>query len=128
MPAFNLNQSIPAGATVELLTDWNFQTPPSPGMIQLMMGSTAAGLFATLSSLNLTIFQDSPVNGTLAAGQIPSRLNTEPIVERVPGGQKLSLRVRNTTGGALPLLGTVDFAGAGGGGGGRRRAAPRRRR
>lgn len=115
MAKFNINESIAPGVTVDVLTNWNFQTPEKPGTIKLNMFSTVTGLFATLQSLDQTIFQDSPVSGGGVAGVLPTDFTVEPIVERVPGGRKLSLRVRNTTGGALPFLATIDYVGGGGG-------------
>jgi len=118
MAGFPINTSIPAGATVDVLTDWNFQTPAKPGMIKLNAWAPATGLFHTLTSLDQTILQEGPVSAGAAANVLPTDLTASPLVERVPGGQKLSLRVRNPTGGAVVYLAVIDYVA---GGGGRRR-------
>lgn len=114
MAKFNINVSVPAGVTVHVLTDWNYQIPPKPGRIKLNMWAPATGLNATLTSLDKTIFQQSAVSGAAPANKIPSDLDIDPIIEAVPGGQKLDLAVNNPTGGAVVFLATIDFVGGGG--------------
>lgn len=128
MSAKTIVESVPAGSSVSVLEDWNFETPVQPGMIKLNMNATAVGLQATLTSLDQTIFQESPVAAGGTAGVVPSDNTINPIIEKVPAGRKLALRIRNTTGGAITFNGQIDFVPGGGSGGGTRRAAPRRRR
>jgi len=110
----NIIVSVPAGTEVEMLTDWNWETPPMPGRVKLNMWCASVGLLATLSSLDTTIFQRSAVSGAAPANKVPSDNDIDPIIEAVPGNRKLSLSVFNPTGGALTFLATIEFvAGSG---------------
>lgn len=113
MAKFPINTPIPAGTTVDVLQNWNFQIPPKPGRVRLLAWTTATGLRHLMTSLDRTIIQEGPVSAGAAAAQLPSELNVDPVIENVPGGQKLQLNVTNTTGGTLNYLATIDFAGGG---------------
>jgi hypothetical protein len=127
---FNISQLIAAGATFDALTGWQFETPDSPCMVEILERATAVGLVGSHTSAGDTLQQESPVQAGGTAGTTPSRLNTEPITGRAPQFQKLRSFYRNPTGGGI----TVDYAilltpiGGSGGGGGARRAPARRRR
>lgn len=105
----NINVSIPAGAEVDVLQDWQWQIPPRKGEVRLLAWSTATGLNHELTSLNTTILQKCPVSAGAAANVLPSVQFVDPVIEKVPALQKLSLMVSNTTGGALPYLATIDY-------------------
>jgi len=105
----NLNISIPGGATLDVLQDWQWQIPPKKGTVRLLAWTTATGLVHELTSLNTTIFQRSPVSSGATAAVLPSEQYVDPVIERVPAMQKLSLNVTNTTGGALAYLATIDY-------------------
>lgn len=108
MPYFPFSESIAAGATVNALRDWNMRYPPVPCMIEIMLGTSAAGLVYSLTTGPESIVQsDRPVGIGLAAGTLPARQNFEPIVDEVPQGQEISLPVRNTSGGALTINGVA---------------------
>jgi hypothetical protein len=126
----NISQLIAAGATFDALTGWQYETPDSPCMVEILERATATGLVSSHTSAGDTLQQESPVQAGGTAGTIPSRLNTEPITGRAPQFQKLRSFYRNPTGGGI----TVDYAilltplGGGGGGRGVARGAPRARR
>lgn len=105
----NLIVSIPAGVEVEVLTDWQWEIPPRAGRVKLNAWCASVGLQMTLSSLDKTIFQRSPVSGGATANKVPSDFDQDPIIEACPGNQKLSLSVFNSTGGALTFLATIEY-------------------
>lgn len=109
MAKLNINTSIPAGATVDVLQDWQWQIPPRKGEVRLLAWTTATGLVHELTSLNTTIFQRSPVSAGAAANVLPATQYVDPVIEKVPANQKLQLNVTNTTGGALSYLATIDY-------------------
>src|SRR6266545_192740 len=127
---FNISALIAAGATLDALTGWQYETPDFDAMVEILERATATGLVSSHSSAGDTRQQESPVQAGGAAGTIPSRLNTEPITGHAPQFQKLKSFYRNPTGGGI----TIDYAivltprGGGGGGGVRRVARFRRRR
>lgn len=129
---FIWSQSIAAGATFNPLTDWQYETPQFPGMMEVFSKATAVGLVETISSAGDTLKQEAPVQAGGVAGTTPARLSTEAVVGRAQAGQKIRIGYRNPTGGAITVDGIIIVTPLGGAGAGpRRRAAPpppRRRR
>lgn len=130
---FNISQLIAAGATFDALTGWQYETPDTPCMIEILERATATGLVSVHSSAGDTLQQESPVQAGGTAGTIPSRLNTEPITGRAPQFQKLKSFYRNPTGGGVTIDYAIVLTPLGGGGGGRMfggtvRRRPRRRK
>lgn len=108
MPQFNFSTSIAAGATATPLSTWQFRFPPKPSLLELMINASAAGLVCNLTTGAESIVQaESPVSGGGAAGTLPARLSTEPIVDKVDAGEEIVLTVRNPTGGAITLNGVA---------------------
>lgn len=126
---FDITQLIAAGAVFDPLTGWQYETPDSPCMIEVLERATAVGMLSTLTSAGDTLKQEGPVQAGGTAGVIPSRLNTEPIVGKAPQFQKLRLFVRNPTGGGINYEATVILTPLGGGGSSSapRRGPPRRK-
>ncbi len=125
---FDFSQLIAAGATFNPLTDYQYETPDVPVMIELLERATAVGLVSAISSAGDTIKQEGPVQAGGTAGTTPSRLNTEPITGKGQQFQKIRIAYRNPTGAGITVDGTViitPIAGATGRGGARRRAPPR---
>ena len=127
---FPWSQSIAAGATFNPLTDWQYETPQFPGMMEVFSRATAVGLVETISSAGDTLKQEAPVQAGGTAGTTPSRLNTEAVVGRCQAGQKVRIGYRNPTGGAITVDGIIIVSPVGGtsSGGAPRRSAPRPRR
>ena len=109
MAKLNINTSIPAGATIDVLQDWQWQIPPKAGKVKLNAWTTATGLTHELTSLDKTILQRCPVSSGAAAAVLPTDFTVDPVIERVPPNQKMQLNVQNTTGGALAYLATIDY-------------------
>lgn len=108
MPQFNFSTSIAAGATATPLSTWQFRFPPRKALLELLINASAAGLVCNLTTGAESIVQaESPVSGGGAAGTLPARLSTEPIVDKVDPGEEIVLTVRNPTGGAITLNGVA---------------------
>lgn len=112
------NQLIAAGATLDTLTGWQYETPDTDCMVEVIERGTVLGLVSVLSSAGDTLKQESGVQAGGTAGVTPARLNTEPITGRAPKFQKLRLFVRNPTVGGITYDATVLLIPLGGGGGG----------
>lgn len=122
---FLWSQSIAAGATFNPLTDWQYETPDFPGMVEIFSRATAVGLVETISSAGETLKQESPVQAGGTAGLTPSRLNTEPVVGKAAPLQKIRVGYRNPTGGAITVDGQIILTPLGGGGRGGSRSRAR---
>jgi len=110
MPYFPFVTAIAAGATAFPLATWQYRYPPSQGVIEICLGTSAVGIVMNLTTGPESIVQaESPVGIGLAAGTLPSRLNFETIVDDVFPGQEIVLSLRNTTGGALTVNGWVTL-------------------
>jgi hypothetical protein len=109
MPNLMYTQSIAAGAIFDPLDQWNFQYTDGPGMIKLTHNATAVGLLGTLTAGNVQLMQEAPVPAGGVSGVIPSDLNVPPMIDKVPGKSRLSLRYRNPTGGAIIVNGNIDY-------------------
>lgn len=107
-------QSIAAGATFDPLDQWNYQQIPKSGVVKLLHRATAVGLLCTFVSGSDQLQQEAPVPAGGTSGQTPSEFNVPPIVDKVEGGERLSLRYRNPTGGAIIIDGSIDYMKMGG--------------
>lgn len=125
---FTWTKSIAAGATYNPLAEenWQYETPDFDGMIEVLSRAVAVGIVETISSAGDTLKQEAPVQAGGTAGVIPSRLNTDPVIGRAARSQKIFIKYRNTSGGAVNVDGQITLTPLSGGGGSRRRAAPRR--
>src|SRR5262245_28268529 len=104
MPQWNVVESIAAGATSNLLRNWQYRFPPKAGLLEILINTTAVGCVMNLTTGAESIVQaEAAVSAGGAAGTLPARLNTEPIVDKVDPGEECVLNVRNTTGGALTV-------------------------
>jgi hypothetical protein len=107
--ALQFTQSIAAGATFDPLETWNMQYVKRPGFVKLNHNATAVGLLCTFTSGTDQIFQESPVPAGGVSGVIPSDYTVPPVIDRVDSGDRLSLRYRNPTGGAIIVNGNIDY-------------------
>lgn len=102
-------QSIAAGATYDPLETWNMQYVKYRGIVKLNQQATAVGLLCTFTSGTDQIFQESPVPAGGTSGVIPSDFTVPPTIDEVEAGDRLSLRYRNPTGGAIIINGYIDY-------------------
>jgi hypothetical protein len=111
----DFTQSIAAGGNFDALTDWDYETPDTDCMVEVLERATAVGIFGTVKSAGDTIKQESNIQAGGTAGTTPARLTTEPVTGRAPKYQKLRIFYRNPTGGAVTIDGLVILTPLGGG-------------
>ena len=109
MPLFTFLESVGAGATYDPLTGWQYERMPGPAVVKVLHSATAVGVVATFVSGSDQILDECPVPLFGAAGVFPTEQNVEPIVDEVVAGDKLRLRYRNTTVGAIEVHGSIRF-------------------
>jgi len=109
MPAFTWVHSLAAGEVYEPLVNWQYERMPIAAIIKVLHSATAVGLVVTITAGSDTLVDEGPVTLFGAAGVIPSEQNVEPVVDEVAAGDKLRIRYRNTTGGAVEAHGVIRF-------------------
>lgn len=114
MSSLVFTQSIAAGATFDPLDAWNEQYAPANGIVKVNQQATAVGLLCTFVSGTDQLLQEAPVPAGGTSGVIPSDFTVAPIIDRVKKGDRLSLRYRNPTAGAIIINGIIDFTRRGG--------------
>jgi hypothetical protein len=108
MPRFTFNTAILTGATANPLNGWQYEYLPWNAVVRVLAQTTATGVVLGIFSGSETIQQESPVDASGAANKLPNSFIVEPIGFRAPGGDRLLLNFRNTTGGTLSVTGVVD--------------------
>jgi len=108
-PSFPFTQSVAAGATYEPLTGWQYEYLPFPALVEILLNATAVGVVATVTSGSDTLMEESPVQAGGTAGVIPSPLNTPALQDPAAAGDRMKIRVRNTTGGAITVNGIINL-------------------
>lgn len=124
---FNVTALIGAGATLDVLQGYIYETPDQDCMVEIIEAATATGLVGVHTSAGETIQQEAPVQAGATAGVFGARLNTEPITGRAPKYQKLRSFYRNPTGGGITLNYSILLTPLSGGGRSGPPAAVRRR-
>jgi hypothetical protein len=109
VPSFTWSQSIAAGATFNPVDGWNYEFAPRPGIIKILHRATAVGLVSTVTSGSDQLLQEAPVPSGGTAGQIPSEFNVPSITDPVNAGDRIAIRYRNPTAGAITVDGVVDY-------------------
>jgi len=104
MPSLSYTQSIAAGATFDPLETWNYQYTKGAGLVKLNHNATAVGLLATFTSGSDQLLQEAPVPAGGVSGVIPSDFTVPPIIDKDGRGDRLSIRYRNPTGGAITIF------------------------
>jgi hypothetical protein len=95
------SSSVAAGAIFLPLDGWQFEFAPFGGAIEVITDATAVGMVCTLTNAGNTIVEESPIKAGGTAGVIPSALNTAVYVGGIAKGDRLKIKVRNTTGAAV---------------------------
>lgn len=104
-----VSQSIAAGATFDALDDWQFQYTPKSGWLKINDRATATGLLRTVTATDITLSQEGPVPAGGTAGQTPTDFNAPPLVAKVKKGQRMSIKYRNPTGGAITVDAVIEL-------------------
>lgn len=118
MAFFTWSLAVGAGATSDPLdqagNSWKYRYIPYDCVVEVMHGTSAAGVTQTITSGSDEIVQESPVTIGFAAGTLPSRLNCEPVTFKARAGDLVIVRYRNTTAGSLTINGTIELTPTGG--------------
>lgn len=102
MPYFGATASLAAGAIATPLTNWQYRQPNFPGTLEMSCNATAVGLVHSLTTGSESIIQpETPVSAGGTIGVLPSRLNSEFIVDGILPGEEIVHTIRNTTAGAV---------------------------
>lgn len=104
MPFLQGSQSVAANATVEnLITGSQFEFAPYAAQIEVALLASASGLVADVSTGQDVVAEAIAVN---PANRFPLLPDDYHIVDVVAPGERIKIRVRNTTAGAI----TVNWA------------------
>jgi len=99
--SFTWSSSVPAGAIYLPLDGWQYEFAPFNGAIEVIADATAIGMVLTLTSAGDTIVEESPIKAGGVSGVIPSALNTPVYVGAIKKSERLKVKIRNTSGGAV---------------------------
>jgi hypothetical protein len=108
MPSFPFTSAVLAGATYLPLDGWQYEYLPFPARVEIGINATGTGIVATVTSGSDTLMEEAPVQGGGVAGTIPSPLNTPFMSDDAAAGDRLKIRVRNTSGGTLTVNGVIN--------------------
>ena len=109
MPSFPFTASVAAGGTYIPLDGWQYEYLPFPARVEIGMNATATGMVATVTSGSDTLMEEAPIQAGGVAGVIPSPLNTPFMSDDAAAGDRLKIRARNTSGGAITVNGTINI-------------------
>lgn len=107
MPLVRKEQSVAAGAVLDnVLTGSIYEFLPWNAAISIGLNGSATGLVATINSGSDTVLEEAPVNVSTAFPVIPDDMFAQDVAA---GGERLVIKVRNTTGGALTLRSLIQM-------------------
>lgn len=109
MPSLVWSQLIAAGATFNPLDGWQYEYMPVGAVIKIVHRATAIGLLTTVTSGSDTLMEEAPVPAGGTAGQTPAEITVEPLVDEVAAGDRIKIKYRNPTGGAITVDGIIKF-------------------
>lgn len=98
-----IRQNVAAGATVQLLTGTQVEFIPFNAQVEMALATTAVGVEATVTSGSDILQEESPVF-VLAAGVAPKYPDDFLLSDVAAQGERLAVKVRNTTAGALDVI------------------------
>ena len=110
MPSLSFSRSVGAGSTDFPLSAlaWAFEQLPYNAAVSVMLRTTATGVLARIRAGSEEVQDETPVQSGGTAGVTPSALNTNATTFVAPAGDRLSIAIRNTTGGALTVDGLIQ--------------------
>lgn len=109
MPNLTWSVSVAAGGVFNPLDGWQYEYIPVGAVLQLLHRATAVGLVCTFTAGSDTLQEEAPVSAGGTAGSLPSPLDVPAITDQVAAGDRIKLRYRNTTGGAITVDGQISF-------------------
>jgi hypothetical protein len=107
MPLVRREQTIAANAVLDNVLDGSiYEFLPWNAAINIGLNGSATGLVATINSGSDTVLEESPVNVSANFPVIPDDMFAQDVAA---GGERLVVKVRNTTGGALVLRSLIQL-------------------
>lgn len=108
MPTMQGSLSVPANSVSQnVLAGNQFEFIPQNAEIALSVAGSTIGLNTTLLAGGVTLINDQAINGANRFPIIPDDVLTE---EVLPGGARMLLTFRNTTGGAITAFWRIDIS------------------
>lgn len=89
------------------LSGWQYEYLPWPAQVILLTRSTATGVVMTVYSGSETIEEAGPMQAGGTAGVTPSELNTPATSFLAAAGDRLKLKIDNTTAGTPTVDGII---------------------
>lgn len=102
MPFFQTSQPVAANATVEnILTGSQWEFAPYNATVEFAINGSAAGLVTDVTTGQDVVAEASSVNTANRFGILPDDFVYQDVVR---AGERIKVRVRNTTAGALTVF------------------------
>lgn len=98
MPLVQVEESIAAGATVDLFANSIFRYLPWNAAVNIGITQAATGCLGTVLSGSDTLLQESALPIKTAFPAVPDEMYLQDVAAR---GELLTANIRNTTGGAI---------------------------
>lgn len=108
MPRITVNQSVGAGATVDLFASSQYRYLPWPARIRLMLQTTATGVNMQVLSGSEMLQPATPIDASGTANKLPTVFTVDPLDFVAPPGDLIQIQAINTTAGALSVTGVID--------------------
>jgi len=110
MPRLTFSQSVAAGATYDALITSQYRYLPWRGRIRILAWTTAVGVVHSVTAGSEQLQPECPIDiGGAAAGNLPTVFDVDPLDFIAAAGDLLQANFRNTTGGALNVMGIIDI-------------------
>lgn len=108
MPIIRKEVSVAANSTIDnLFTGSIYEFLPYNAALNIGITGSATGLVATVNTGSDTIQEESPVNILTTFPKIPDDMDIQDVAR---GGERLVVKVRNTTAGALTVRALVQIS------------------
>lgn len=107
MPLIRKEVSVPANSTIDnLVTGSIYEFMPFNASINLGLTASATGLVGTVNTGSDTLLEESPLNIKTTFPAIPDEMDLQ---DMAAAGERLVVRIRNTTGGALTVRALIQI-------------------
>jgi len=107
MPLVRKEQSILAGAVLDnVMTGSIYEFMPWNAAVNIGINGSATGLVATINSGSDTVLEEAPINVSTAFPVIPDDMFAQDVAA---GGERLVIKIRNTSGGTLVARSLVQL-------------------
>ena len=108
MPRLTFNQSVAAGATFDAMNTSQYRYLPWPARVRILAWTTATGVLQSHLAGSETIQPESPVDIGGTAAHLPTVFEVDPLDYAAAAGDLIQANFRNTTAGALSVMGIID--------------------